>query len=138
MRECNIHVFDFENFEDFYIVKRLILNRLEIEQALNLRIQTNFLESEFDVVGFEVKESIGEIYKDLEFLIDECEFINRNIMLIELFYSGYTIKDVAKIKGKTEQSVKQSINRIVKKINHTAHSRRFDKLNEKGERRNNM
>ena len=114
-----LDLFDNIDISDFKVVKRLILKKMEILSVVFGGLQSNFLMSQnSDVVSTEVREQILSVYDKIDEIVDECNFKDKNLFLLELIYSGYSIAEVCKTHHKYKnKSTAKALDRIVKKIN---------------------
>ena len=71
-----------------------------------------------DVVSTEVREQILSVYDKIDEIVDECNFKDKNLFLLELIYSGYSVAEVCKTHHQYKnKSTAKALDRIVKKIN---------------------
>jgi DNA-binding NarL/FixJ family response regulator len=89
------------------------LYRDKIDTSYQIETNTFYYEAG-DSFKFNVE--VMTLYIDLDNLIKECSFTNRQKTLLEYFFNGYSISDINRETGISRSSVSKSLDIITDKI----------------------
>lgn len=99
---------------DENVVKNLILMRSLIDITYNHNTNVD-LSIPLDV--FEMNYDLMALYSSLDAVVEECEFREKNMRLLEMLYEGNTISDVCRGNSDFGRSATYDMfNRMVSKI----------------------
>ena len=111
------HNIDFTNYN---IVRNIILNKQTIIEAVTYQQRSKFLSFENREFDIELVEYVENIYSKLDEYIEDCNLNKKNTKLINMFFEGYSIKEIAtELKIKNE-AIFDRVRRITFKINSIA------------------
>ena len=111
------HNIDFTNYN---IVRNIILNKQTIIEAVTYQQRSKFLSFENREFDIELVEYVENIYSKLDEYIEDCNLNKKNTKLINMFFEGYSIKEIAtELKIKNE-AIFDRVRRITFKINSVA------------------
>lgn len=106
------------NFSDYDVVRKIILNRSELE--LRTAQSNTFLQYRLEEVDYVIKDLIQSIYQKLDLIILCCEFKQENLMLLNYLFLGMSFQEIGERMNMATQSVFNRLRRIIIKINNTS------------------